>query len=255
MNPFFFGPSERPLFGVFSQTRNGSISPDAVLLCYPILGEYLRAHRAFRQLNNLLVRAGSSVLRFDYSCTGDSWGRGEDARLDTWVEDVEWGIDELRDMSGAKRVCIVGLRFGGTIAALASRGREDVHRLVLWDPIVSGARFVEETLSGQVPPSGKPLGIEGIPVTAELGADLGGVDLSILEGVAGRRTDIVVSTPDSAYESLAAGLRGDGESVHLEVVPSSGSWTEADPFGSAYIPEQIIRTIVDKLTEPTGASV
>jgi uncharacterized protein len=254
MNPFFFGPSERPLFGVYSQARNVSGSPDAVLLCYPIMGEYLRAHRAFRQLNNLLTRAGVSVLRFDYSCTGDSWGRGEEARLETWLEDVDWAIDELRDMVGAPRVSIVGLRFGGAIAALAARGRDDVKRLVLWDPIVSGEQFIREATKGQAPPSGKPFGVEGIPVTAELRADLEDVDLLSLEGVAGRRTEIVVSTEEPAYEELARNLRVGGDEVHVEVVPSSGSWTEADPFGSAYIPEQIIRTIVDKLTEPAGTS-
>lgn len=254
MNPFYFGPSARPLFGVYSQARNVSRDGGAVLLCYPILGEYLRAHRAFRQLNNLLNRAGVSVLRFDYSCTGDSSGSGEEARLDTWIEDVGWAVDELRDMVGVDRVSIVGLRFGATLAVLAARERDDVRRMVLWDPIVSGEAFVTEATRGRTEVRGETLAVEGIPLTTRFRAELEGVDLRTVGGVAGRATDIVVSGQDAVYQDLARSLQANGEEASVEVVPSSGNWTEADPFGSAYIPDQIIRTVVDKLTDPAGAS-
>ncbi|MDZ7781369.1 MAG: hypothetical protein U5R14_15760 [Gemmatimonadota bacterium] len=56
------------------------------------------------------------------------------------------------------------------------------------------------------------------------------------------------------HEEFQQKLKGAGEDVTLEVVPSSGSWTEADPFGSAYIPEQIIRTIVERVSESSGVT-
>lgn len=254
MNPFFFGPSNRPLYGVYSQARGISARPGAVLLCYPVLGEYLRAHRAFRQLNNLLNRAGLSVLRFDYSCTGDSAGRAEDARLETWIEDVEWAVDELRDMVGVDAIAVVGLRFGGTIAALAAERRSDIGRLVLWDPIVSGADFVREAIGDRIAPDEEPVGVEGVPFTPVLRSEMEQIDMRQLAGTGERVTDIIVSEDLAVYKELRDRRRAGGEQVTLEVVPSSGSWTEADPFGSAYIPEQIIGSIVARLSEPVGVS-
>ncbi|MDZ7781363.1 MAG: phosphopantetheine-binding protein [Gemmatimonadota bacterium] len=248
MNPFYFGPSDRPLYGVFSQARGVSTRPRAVLLCYPVLGEYLRAHRAFRQLNNLLNREGMSVLRFDYSCTGDSAGAGEDARLDAWIDDIGWAADELKDMVGLDELSVVGLRFGGTLAVLAAEKRPDVRRLVLWDPIVSGADFVRQAIGNRPVPPDETVGVEGVPLTPALRSDIEQVDLVDVAGTRDRVTDIVVSESDSTYGQLLERRRTDGEEVSLEVVPSSGSWTKADPFGSAYIPEQIIRTIVDRLS-------
>ena len=133
MNPFYFGPSDRPLFGLFTRARESAPDAGAVLLCYPVGSEYMRAHRAFRQLNTLLNRAGFHVLRFDYSCTGDSAGEGVDARVSKWVDDVGWAIEELQDTAMVDRVSLVGLRWGATLAALAARGREDLDRLKIDD--------------------------------------------------------------------------------------------------------------------------
>jgi uncharacterized protein len=250
VNPFYFGPSKRPLFGVFSQARGAQSRPGAVLLCYPILGEYLRAHRAFRQLNTLLNRSGLSVLRFDYSCTGDSAGRGEDARLEEWIDDVGWAVDELKDMVGADQVSLVGLRFGASIAALASQGRSDVDRLILWDPIVSGESFVEATVGPDVGEA--TVGVEGVPMTASLRTELSAVDLSRLDGLSPRGASVVVAADDPSYRVLMDRLQAMNVETDFEVVPSKGSWTEADPFGSAYIPEQIIQTVVGRLTAASG---
>lgn len=252
MNPFYFGPSKRPLFGVFSQARNAQSRPGAVLLCYPILGEYLRAHRAFRQLNNLLNRAGFSVLRFDYSCTGDSAGKGEAARFEDWIDDVGWAVDELRDMVGVDRVSLVGLRFGASIGALASAERSEVDRLVLWDPIISGRDFVEDAVG---PGHGEAtVSVEGVPLTPSLRRELEAVDLTGLEVKTPRIVNVVASADDPSYRPFVDGLATAGVDADFEVVPSKGSWTEADPFGSAYIPEQIIQTVVGRLATASGAS-
>ncbi|MDT8369916.1 MAG: hypothetical protein RQ745_11980 [Longimicrobiales bacterium] len=251
MNPLYFGPSDRHLFGAFSQSRSrGRLG--AVLLCYPILGEYLRAHRAFRQLTTLLGRAGLSVLRFDYACTGDSAGPGEDARLAEWLEDVDWAVDELKAMVGVEQVSIAGLRFGATIAALACTRRTDVEKLVLWDPIVSGRAYVEAMLGAEPPESTE--GVEGVPMAPELRRELEGVDLTGLGELSVASASILVAEDDRASRSLHRHLEALGVKTDFEVVPSSGSWTEADPLGAAYIPERIIRSVVDRLGSPTGVT-
>ena len=251
MNPFFFGRSERPLFGLFTRGRSdGAVATAgrAILLCYPIGPEYLRAHRAFRQLNTLLNRGGSHVLRFDYSCTGDSGGAGTEATLDGWLDDVDWAIDELLDTAGTDSLDLVGLRWGAAFGALAARERDEVRRLILWDPVISGSEYFAEVLPGP-PPSGT-VGIEGYPFSVELRAALEGIDLrSQLSEGNPIPTDILVSAERPSYRELHEALSGAGRPSRLDVVPSPGNWSEVDPFGDALIPQDIIRAVVDRLLE------
>src|SRR5262245_24413810 len=144
MNPFFFGSSERPLFGVHHPPRERGARETGVVLCYPMGQEYMRSHRAFRQLANLLTRAGQHVFRFDYFATGDSSGASGEGSLAQWLADVNQAIDELKDNASLASVSLVGLRLGAALAARASAGRADIDRLVLWDPVVLGPSYLEE---------------------------------------------------------------------------------------------------------------
>lgn len=246
MNPFFFGPSVRPLFGVYTHAKAGSGQPWSVLLCYPMGSEYMRAHRAFRQMNALLNRAGANVLRFDYSCTGDSAGEGVDASLDAWLDDIDWAMDELKDNAQAESITVVGLRMGATLASLACKKREDVDHLILWDPIVSGKTYLD-TAVGSPRPS-HVVGVDGFPLTPDLCRSLEGVDLREA-GAMPTHVDVSILCSEDAPAFRELGThRGDtGSSVHFEVVHSSGNWAQADPFGDALIPQEIIHAIVDRL--------
>lgn len=252
MNPFFFGRSERPLFGLYTQGRSdagaGAAPSRAVLLCYPVGSEYLRAHRAFRQLNLMLNRHGLHVLRFDYSCTGDSGGAGTEASVDEWLDDVDWAIDELMDTADVDEIDMVGLRWGGALAALGARERDEVRRLILWDPVVSGTDYFAEVLPDPSPQG--TVGIEGYPFTEELRSAMVAIDLTadLAEGNA-LDTSIVVADDRPAYAQLRETLERRGDTVSYDVVPSPGNWAEVDPFGDALIPQDIIRTIVDRLRE------
>lgn len=253
MNPFFFGRSESPLFGLYTrgQSDGGGVATAterAVLLCYPVGSEYLRAHRAFRQLNLLLNRHGMHVLRFDYSCTGDSWGEGADATLEGWLDDVEWAIDELMDTADVDEIDVVGLRWGATLAALAARDRDEVGRLVLWDPVVSGRAYFDAVLPDPTPEG--TVGIEGYPFSPVLREAMAAVDLAA-DLARGTPTDctIMVSEEDPDHARLRSTLEARGDRVRHAVVPSPGSWSEVDPFGDALIPQDIIRAIVDRLRE------
>ncbi len=140
--PIRFG-AQGELFGVYHPPVDEVAKP-AVVICPPILLEYLRAHRCLRQLALALSHDGYPVLRFDYAGTGDSAGDLRDFDPAAWLSNVATAIDEARQRSGARRVCLVGVRMGALLAALAADGRADVAGLVLWDPVLAGDRFLEQ---------------------------------------------------------------------------------------------------------------
>ncbi|WP_431275218.1 alpha/beta fold hydrolase [Variovorax ureilyticus] len=143
MKPLIFGPASRQLFGLYHEPeREGEI---AVLVCAPFGQEALRTHRLFRVLADRLAQAGVAVLRFDYYGTGDSPGEDSEGELEGWRRDVGAAHAELRGRVGGRRILWLGARLGATVAVMAARsGRCDPSRLILWDPIIDGARYLDE---------------------------------------------------------------------------------------------------------------
>src|SRR5258705_10516912 len=137
MRSFFFGTGRR-LYGTLHEAR-GAAKSTGVLLCYPGVQEYNMTHWAFRKLAGLLTREGLPVMRFDYSCSGDSQGDVYDARLDHQVEDIATAAEELKDQADVRRVSVIGMRLGPRLAARAVAKGLEVRDLVLWEPIFSGA--------------------------------------------------------------------------------------------------------------------
>ncbi|MBD0320621.1 MAG: alpha/beta fold hydrolase [Gemmatimonadetes bacterium] len=245
MNPLFFGDSKRPLFGVYHPPR-GRQELGGVVLCYPVGQEYMRAHRAFRQLAMLLSKAGFHVLRFDYFGTGDSGGESDEGSVPAWVDDICTAVDELRDTSGVKSVSLVGLRIGGALAALAGSRRAELDRVLLWDPVVQGKEYVRALLeSGAVEHAGpeETVGVSGFPYTPRLRAELAEIDLLGLP--ASKRVTLVVSDEKDDYLRL----RDAGRSFGYRHIPSAGNWDEADKYGAALLPQAIIQGIVSCLAE------
>ncbi len=102
-------------------------------------------HWAFRRLAALLAGAGVHVLRFDYFGTGDSAGSSDEGTLAAWIDDIALAERTLRELSNASRSSLVGYRLGAVLAwracrILATRPRD----LVLWEPVVRGANYLEE---------------------------------------------------------------------------------------------------------------
>ena len=258
MKPHFFGDGDQPLYGVYDEPRTAVEQAPAVLACYPIGGEYMRAHRAFRQLTNLLSRAGAHVMRFDYHATGDSLGTVQGMSVERWRDDVGTAVRELQELCQADKVTLVGLRFGAALALLAGEQNEAVEHVVLWDPIVDGAAYITELEAkhvteqrGRGGPTGTEgtIGVNGFPLPAPLRAQIAGIDLRAWTPVRPLRVDVVVSSEQPAWKQLGehlAGLPGGGR---YELAPSDGDWGEADEFGSALIPQQIIQSVIARVME------
>lgn len=256
MKPHFFGKGEGRRYGVYDEPRADVPGSPAVLVCYPIAGEYMRAHRACRQLANLLTRRGAHVMRFDYFGTGDSPGRSEDGNLETWENDIRSATDELIALSRMEKVRVVGLRLGASLALRVGSDDPRVERVVMWDPIVDGRRYAEELeekhLAEQRGRGGSDrvdgtIGVNGFGLSRQVRDQLRTMDLTRhpLNGAPGVR--MVVSSERPEWAAMEALLSDRGPHTGYEVVPSDGDWGEADEFGSALIPQQIITSVVERL--------
>ncbi|MBV1911041.1 MAG: amino acid adenylation domain-containing protein [Kangiellaceae bacterium] len=140
--PYYFGPDDS-LFGMYQwPTRENR---GAVLLCSPIYLESLNTHLTYRYLSAKLSQAGFHVLRFDYYAAGDSLGDDEEAHVNRWKQDIKSAVDELQIRSGFDEISMIGFRFGATLASLALP--DNVDKLILWEPVISGQAYVEQLIS------------------------------------------------------------------------------------------------------------
>ena len=227
-----------------------------MLLCNPFGEEASRSHRTFRVLATQLERAGFSVLRFDYSGTGDSLGRGADATVDAWIADIEIAAEALLQASGAKKVALVGLRLGATLAMLVSaRGLRPRH-LVMWDPIVDGAAYLRELVAQhreymreELGPSwrddvrmrsdGTPSEAFGAPISPELAHGLQAIDLAKVKSNAEQMT-VIATKPHVQLREVLPHARW----IELG---ESAAWNSDAALNAMIVPMDAVQTVVAQL--------
>lgn len=141
VEPLHFGPGGR-LFGLRCEAQ-GAPRATAVLFCHAWGPEYMRSYRAMHLLAGQLARRGFETLRFDYSATGDS-ADDEPPSVSQWVEDIGCAARELRELSGARNVCALGLRLGALLASEAQSRGLPLSRVAVWDAPASGAAWLEQ---------------------------------------------------------------------------------------------------------------
>jgi uncharacterized protein len=264
MDPTYFGDSERPLFGVYHAPAPG-VPPSgrAVLLCYPMGQEYMRAHWAFRQLARRLSKSGIPVFRFDYSATGDSAGETGAATVSQWVSDVRAAAEELSFASGCKKLGVVGLRFGATLALIAASEGLACTELVLWHPIVSGALHLSELsrlhtslledearfVRPHPPPTGAGHELLGFAYSDALWSSIQAVDAISLPKPAARRVILVVEDADPGAQRLRDRLSEQGVDCGLEIAGEPGEWTTLSQVEEALIAHRSVAAIADSLAE------
>ena len=119
--PLYIGDGANAAFG-WLHTDEAAPARDCVaVLCAPVGHEYTRAHRTIRHLADRLAHRGIAALRFDYHGIGDSPGSDLDPdRVGRWLADIRAAVAKARELSGRPRVCLIGVRLGGTLAAMAT---------------------------------------------------------------------------------------------------------------------------------------
>lgn len=245
MSACFFGADARRLFGYHHPPRGAARR--GVLLCQPWGPEYQYAHRALRVLAKRLAERGSHVLRFDYHGTGDSSGETTDVSLAGMLADAESGADELRRVCGTGTIDVIGLRLGAAVAAQYA-ARHTVRRLVLWDPVFDGARWIAEhpparALAGAVNGSGH-VEFAGQTVSSAFLDEVAGVTASSCEAVHAEAV-LVVETQGVVNEPGARTTPLHWTTNH---VPDAAAWVEDASIWSGQVPAKAIRTIVEWVT-------
>ena len=122
----------------------GAYRDQCIVVVPPVGHEYTHSHSSVRLLCEQLCTAGFPVARFDLEGTGNSWdGTTPQTLLAAWVRNVEDVFTWLKTQTGCQSAGIVGLRMGGSIAALYTQ-RHPVRSLLLWAPCIHGGAFLRD---------------------------------------------------------------------------------------------------------------
>jgi len=145
---YFAHESGDCLFGVIYFPESETDRREGFVFVDGFAEEKLWAQRVMVSYARLLVRLGYTVLRFDFRGHGDSDGRFEETSVATRLSDIHCAAKFLREQTGGRlqNINLLGLRFGATLALLAAGKLEGVSRLVLWEPIVNGAKYMKDLL-------------------------------------------------------------------------------------------------------------
>jgi uncharacterized protein len=269
MIPFHFGRSERRMFGALHPSAQQT--QVAVLLCNPFGQEGIRIHRSFRVLAERLSRLGINVLRFDPFGTGDSAGDDEDGDLDGWCGDVQVAHDELLRRSGATRVTWLGARLGATMALRAASTKPmSLRGIVLWDPILDGAAYLQLLRVKHVEALAASYGLIGPPLREHLSADPAVFESESMGFVLSSRlrSQLQVLSPDSSppLVGIDVGIIADPADAtvqkwidartrrdeRVQFFPSLDrfDWTAEEAMNTALVPAQTLQQLVTTLTKP-----
>lgn len=194
----------------------------------------MQSHYAFRLLAAQLVREGFAVLRFDWSGTGDSAGDSNSVSFQQWRDDLQTAVQELKDVSNARRISVVGFRLGATIAA-STPFRQPLENLVLWEPVIDGQTYLEEMRTrvrrrfGDLlePPSwwreGCSHELLGHAISPAHHSEIEALQLARQAVSAARRVSVITHKMAAQQQVLIEALRGRGVQAALEEVEDAGA--------------------------------
>jgi pimeloyl-ACP methyl ester carboxylesterase len=253
LTPFFFHTAAQPLFGLYAPPQGPQDRDEGILLCAPVAHEYMRAHWCLRLLAADLLQAGFHVFRFDWSCLGDSWGSFEEATVPRWVEDVRVAVQELADNSGVRKLSVVGLRLGATLACAAAD--LPLHQLILWEPVPNGRAHLEQLRCMQTqiaearhnPPAPDFADLLGYRYSAALVEQLKQLNLNAAPLPKANRVCLLLAAPDPAALQLQKRLDEHSIATEVRFTKETAGWDQAADFAEQVLLPGARRAVVELL--------
>ncbi|MCK5230210.1 MAG: hypothetical protein KAR13_08095, partial [Desulfobulbaceae bacterium] len=181
--------------------------------------------------------------------------------------DISSAIGEIRRRGRVEKVCLVGLRMGGTLAMLAGAERGDIDGMVLLDPVVEGPGHLDELISwhrkmlryAHVMETGReksayPAEILGFPMTPSLLKELEDIDLLAVVRKPAADMLVIESRMEENDGPLVAHLEDMEANVVYSHAPFPELWERSDRFmiedvSRVIMPYQIIKSVVSWLSE------
>ncbi len=271
---FFFESDGGQLFGTL-HTPSARDTACGLIFCDPFGEEKEFVHRTFVNFARRLCREGFHVLRFDYRGSGESSGSPDDASMTQQLGDIACAIDLMVDRSQVRDLGLLGLRLGGTLAALAADRDPRISHLVLWAPalkpvaqldqalrrtlvsgVLEGGRrrsreqlMAELRTDGRIEIDGYFLGRQSYSEFAEV--DLGSFDWSYRGDLLAIDITSGSSRPDPETERLCRRLGESGCRSELKVVGEQPFWS-ALRFDSQLFPHDLCEETTSWLTSRQG---
>lgn len=256
MHPFQFGSSDsKQLYGTYHLPFAKKVRDTCILLCPPIAYEYQQSWWAYKQLANRLSKLGFPTLKFDYFATGNSLGEAHEGSVAQWQEDISLAAQTLLEKSGKKKLAIVGLRFGATLAMLTLK-KLNPSVIVLWDPILSGEHYLDELNSlqqqklesmGNHSPSPKNE-YHGYLFSDLLLAEIQTINLTKHEAWINLQPEItLLSSPQNQlHQNLMTELNNNGiNSINAKNLEDTTDWQNLKAMESFILPSNTIKIICD----------
>jgi pimeloyl-ACP methyl ester carboxylesterase len=149
--PFVIGAKSEWLYGVAYLPTERAEGCRSCILLNPLDNEANNAIRFYVRMARRLASHQIPVLRFDYRGTGNSSCCFSEVSLETLVDDIGRIREFAARAYGLDPTCLVGARFGATLALVYASLYGQADELILWDPILDMRRefktyFVNKTL-------------------------------------------------------------------------------------------------------------
>jgi hypothetical protein len=116
-------------------------SRGTVIICSSVYAEFMKNYRREVRLARTLATNGLTAVRLQYRGTGNSEGDPAAVTMSDLSADISDTVHELNGEAGSPQPAYLGTRVGAVVAALAAPSSAP---LVLWEPVLSGDRWLKE---------------------------------------------------------------------------------------------------------------
>lgn len=180
--------------------------------CFVIVPPFAEEMNRCRYMCTLFAQslrgANYGILSVDLYGTGDSAGDFIDADWQQWRGDILQAIDHAKELGYAK-VSLLAIRSGTLLAMEAVAQRSDCHRLIFWQPAISGDAIITQFLR--------------IKLAASMERDEKGVTAADLKAEIANGNSIEVAGYDVS-PGLFNGLKDSAVKSHLDICSLPIGW-------------------------------